>query len=159
MRAPPHVIYAQAKYMWAQGDRDSSLNFLRQFATSLSSDVKTEPSRAGVSRPKYDEISRLLARCYFKQGQWEAELDSEWQSVSRVYGLHPKGLPHTRHSETQPRFCTSTSLRPTSTPHGTKRGIRGLWQTLKSSVSWKLKRRTRPRIFLETSWLLTSCKL
>ena len=88
MRAPPHVIYAQAKYMWAQGDRDSSLNFLRQFATSLSSDVKTEPSRSGVPRPKYDEISRLLARCYFKQGQWEAELDSEWQSVSRLCGLH-----------------------------------------------------------------------
>ena len=84
MRAPPHVIYAQAKYMWAQGEREPSLNFLRQFASSLSSDVKTEPSRSGVPRPKYDEISRLLARCYFKQGQWEAELDTEWQSVSRL---------------------------------------------------------------------------
>jgi len=82
MRAPPHVIYAQAKYMWAQGEREPSLNFLRQFANSLSNDVKTEPSRTGVPRPKYDEISRLLARCYFKQGQWEAELDAEWQSVS-----------------------------------------------------------------------------
>ena len=93
MRAPPHVIYAQAKYMWAQGEqesslKESSLNFLRQFATSLSSDVKTEPSRTGVPRPKYDEISRLLARCYFKQGQWEAELDSEWQSVSGLRDLH-----------------------------------------------------------------------
>ena len=92
MRAPPHVIYAQAKYMWAQGERESSLNFLRQFATSLSSDVKTEPSRTGVPRPKYDEISRLLARCYFKQGQWEAELDSEWQSVSRLRDSQPSEL-------------------------------------------------------------------
>ncbi|KAF9647181.1 atypical/PIKK/FRAP protein kinase [Thelephora ganbajun] len=88
MRAPPHVIYAQAKYMWAQGERESSLNFLRQFANSLNSDVKTEPSRTGVSRPKYDEISRLLARCYFKQGQWEAELDPEWQSRNTAEILH-----------------------------------------------------------------------
>ena len=94
MRAPPHVIYAQAKYMWAQGERESSLNFLRQFANSLSSDVKTEPSRVGVPRPKYDEISRLLARCYFKQGQWEAELDSEWQSVSRSWSSPLELISH-----------------------------------------------------------------
>lgn len=159
MRAPPQVIYAQAKYMWTQGDRESSLNFLRQFATSLSSDVKTEPSRSGVPRPKYDEISRLLARCYFKQGQWEAELDSEWQSVSTLRSLHLKSSPHSHRSEIRLRSYTSTSSLPTSTPHGTKRGTRGLWPTSKSSVSWKPKRRTRLRIFLETSWLLTSCKL
>jgi hypothetical protein len=159
MRAPPHVIYAQAKYMWAQGERESSLNFLRQFATSLSSDVKTEPSRTGVPRPKYDEISRLLARCYFKQGQWEAELDSEWQSVSGLCVPHFRVSSHIHCSEILLRSYTSTSSLPTSTLRGTKRGTHGLWLTSKSSVSWKPKRRTRLRTFLETSWLLTSCKL
>jgi len=159
MRAPPHVIYAQAKYMWAQGERESSLIFLRQFATSLSSDVKTEPSRTGVPRPKYDEISRLLARCYFKQGQWEAELDSEWQSVSRLGGPQIKSLPHIHCSEAQLISYTSTSLPLISTLRGTRRGTRGLWPTSKSSVSWKPKRKTRRRISPETNWLLTSCKL
>jgi FKBP12-rapamycin complex-associated protein len=86
MRAPPHVVYAHAKYMWAHGEQDESLTFLRQFATNLASDLQPENpergSRTGVQKQKYEELSRLLARCYFKQGEWEASLNPEWYTVS-----------------------------------------------------------------------------
>jgi serine/threonine-protein kinase mTOR len=88
MRAPPHVVYAHAKYMWAHGERDESLTFLRQFATNLANDLQPENiergPRTGVPKQKYEELSRLLARCYFKQGEWEANLNPEWYTVSRT---------------------------------------------------------------------------
>ncbi|KAG2355693.1 atypical PIKK FRAP protein kinase [Suillus spraguei] len=78
MKAPPNVVYAQLKYMWSTGAREESLNFLRQFSASLARDLQVESKdhsqRSGVGKPKLDELSRLLARCYFKQGQWQVEL-------------------------------------------------------------------------------------
>lgn len=86
MKAPPNVVYAQLKFMWATGAREESLNFLRQFSGSLARDLQSEssehPQRASVSKYKLDELSRLLARCYFKQGQWQYELSDDWSSVS-----------------------------------------------------------------------------
>jgi serine/threonine-protein kinase mTOR len=88
MKAPPNVVYAQLKFMWASGAREDSLNFLRQFSGSLARDLQSEPSehsqRAAVSKHKLDELSRLLARCYFKQGEWQVELKDDWGSVSDV---------------------------------------------------------------------------
>lgn len=87
MKAPPNVVYAQLKYMWASGAREDSLNFLRQFSASLARDLQESgehPQRATVSKPKLDELSRLLARCYFKQGEWQVELKDDWGSVSRT---------------------------------------------------------------------------
>ncbi|KAF8448980.1 phosphatidylinositol 3-kinase [Boletus edulis BED1] len=81
-KAPPNVVYAQLKYMWANGSREDSLNFLRQFSASLARDLQVETKelsqRPGVSKHKLDELSRLLARCYFKQGQWQVELKEDW---------------------------------------------------------------------------------
>ena len=86
MKAPPNVVYAQLKFMWAEGSRDDSLNFIRQFAASLSRDLQVEsaehPQRTSVSKAKLDELSRLLARCYFKQGEWQVEMKDDWGSVS-----------------------------------------------------------------------------
>ncbi|KAH7890784.1 phosphatidylinositol 3-kinase [Phlebopus sp. FC_14] len=82
MKAPPNVVYAQLKYMWANGSCDESLNFLRQFSMHLARDLQTENKehfqRAGVGKHKLDELSHLLARCYFKQGQWQVELKEDW---------------------------------------------------------------------------------
>jgi serine/threonine-protein kinase mTOR len=71
--------------MWATGARDESLRFLRQFSSSLARDLQSENNeqaqRPGVSKQKYDELSRLLARCYFKQGEWQVEMKDNWDEV------------------------------------------------------------------------------
>ncbi|KAI0046207.1 atypical/PIKK/FRAP protein kinase [Auriscalpium vulgare] len=91
-KAPPNVVYAQLKYMWASGAKDESLNFLRQFAASLSRDLQSETTergvRPGVSRHKLDELSRLLARCYFKLGEWQMELKDDWSTRNVKDILH-----------------------------------------------------------------------
>ncbi|KAG8220979.1 hypothetical protein J3R82DRAFT_2485 [Butyriboletus roseoflavus] len=82
LKAPPNVVYAQLKYMWANGSHEESLSFLRQFSASLARDLQVETKehsqRPGVTKHKLDELSRLLARCYFKQGQWQVELKEDW---------------------------------------------------------------------------------
>ncbi|KAH9004515.1 atypical/PIKK/FRAP protein kinase [Lactarius hatsudake] len=91
-KAPPNVVYAQLKYMWASGSKEESLNFLRTFATSLSRDLETETTqrgqRSGVSKQKLDELARLLARCYFKQGEWQMELSDNWATRNVKDILH-----------------------------------------------------------------------
>lgn len=71
--------------MWANGSREDSLIFLRQFSASLARDLQVETKensqRPGVNKHKLDELSRLLARCYFKQGQWQVELKEDWGEV------------------------------------------------------------------------------
>ncbi|KAN0137000.1 atypical/PIKK/FRAP protein kinase [Lactarius tabidus] len=91
-KAPPNVVYAQLKYMWASGSKEESLNFLRSFAASLSRDLETETTqrvqRSGVSKQKLDELARLLARCYFKQGEWQMELSDNWATRNVKDILH-----------------------------------------------------------------------
>ena len=74
--------------MWASGSKEESLNFLRSFAASLSRDLETETTqrgqRSGVSKQKLDELARLLARCYFKQGEWQMEISDNWATVRVV---------------------------------------------------------------------------
>src|SRR5229473_2958192 len=71
--------------MWASGSKEESLNFLRSFATNLSRDLEAETTQRGqrssVSKQKLDELARLLARCYFKQGEWQMELSDSWTTV------------------------------------------------------------------------------
>ncbi|KAI0272361.1 atypical/PIKK/FRAP protein kinase [Gloeopeniophorella convolvens] len=91
-KAPPNVVYAQLKYMWASGSKEESLNFLRQFAASLSKDLESETTqrgqRSGVSKQKLDELAKLLARCYFKQGEWQMELSDSWSTRNVKDILH-----------------------------------------------------------------------
>jgi FKBP12-rapamycin complex-associated protein len=71
--------------MWANGSKEESLNFLCQFSASLARDVMQETNaqtqRPGVSRQKIAELSKLVARCFYKQGEWQAELKDEWTAV------------------------------------------------------------------------------
>ncbi|KAJ7779782.1 phosphatidylinositol 3-kinase [Mycena metata] len=74
-KAQPNVVYAQLKYMWAQGAREESLAQLRQFTITLARDLQATEQAAG---PRVAELSKLLARCYFKQGEWRVALDENW---------------------------------------------------------------------------------
>jgi FKBP12-rapamycin complex-associated protein len=87
-KAPPNVVYAHLKYMWAQGSKEESLEFLRRFSEELSHDLGQEAGenshqRFGtpISKQKLTELSKLLARCYYKQGEWQAQLGENWGTV------------------------------------------------------------------------------
>lgn len=71
--------------MWASGAKDESLNFLRQFSNSLAQDVIRETNaqtqRPGVSKQKIAELSKLVARCYLKQGEWQVAQKDDWDKV------------------------------------------------------------------------------
>ncbi|KAF8892145.1 phosphatidylinositol 3-kinase [Infundibulicybe gibba] len=92
MKAPPNVVYAQLKYMWATGAKEDSLKFIRHFSASLSRDLQSEPNdhtqRSGVSQQKLAELSKLLARCYFKQGDWQVALKDDWNARNIDEILH-----------------------------------------------------------------------
>ncbi|KAJ7580147.1 phosphatidylinositol 3-kinase [Mycena floridula] len=79
---PPQVIYAQLKYMWMAGTKEETLQFLRGFSSELLAQKKGQDTLGASSK----ELSNLLARCFFKQGQWEAELLHDW-GHERVPGI------------------------------------------------------------------------
>ena len=82
IKAPPDVVYAQLKFMWANGSKADAFQHLFDFTKKLSQDLQKEtPERSGratVFTDKLDEISRLLARCYYKQGAWQSERKQVW---------------------------------------------------------------------------------
>ncbi|KAK0217827.1 phosphatidylinositol 3-kinase [Armillaria fumosa] len=82
MKAPPNVIYAQLKFLWAAGSKDSSLTFLRQFSNNLARDLQADDGHAHpwVTRQRKSQLSKLLARCYFKQAQWQMKVMDDWIS-------------------------------------------------------------------------------
>ncbi|CAO1620602.1 unnamed protein product [Sympodiomycopsis kandeliae] len=85
-KAPPQVIYAHLKFMWASGARLESLNYLRDFTLNLAEDLGLHgvDDRGNLVQPDWQasprlaEYASLLARCYFKQGEWQAALNEEW---------------------------------------------------------------------------------
>ena len=90
MKAPNAVVYAQLKYFWASGAREESLNYLRTFCANLErglqNGVSAQLPDQTRQKPdqKLDEISRLLARCYLKLGEWQVALRDDWGSVSSL---------------------------------------------------------------------------
>lgn len=85
MKAPPDVVYAHLKYMWVTGAHEDTLQFLRQFSFNLARDLQqegTHTQRPAVAKQRYKQLSDLLARCFFKQGSWQAEMiDDNWGVV------------------------------------------------------------------------------
>ncbi|CAK9439599.1 uncharacterized protein LODBEIA_P36990 [Lodderomyces beijingensis] len=88
-RAPPQVVYAQLKYMWAKGQRSEALRHLIDFTTRMSQDLGLNPNdlitqplpSEGPGIPKHvEEYTRLLARCFLKQGEWQIALNNSWRS-------------------------------------------------------------------------------
>lgn len=87
-RAPPQVVYAQLKYMWAKGQKKEALRHLVDFTTRMSQDLGLNPNdlitqpipQDGPGIPKHvEEYTRLLARCFLKQGEWQIELNGNWR--------------------------------------------------------------------------------
>lgn len=88
-RAPPQVVYAQLKYMWAKGQQKEALRHLVDFTTRMSQDLGLNPNdlitqplpSEGPGIPKHvEEYTRLLARCFLKQGEWQISLNSKWRT-------------------------------------------------------------------------------
>lgn len=107
----PEVLYAQLKYSWAIGQHEASLLRLQEFTTKLSDQLnifnaqaQDPPPRANgipsmepplaqysqmtsgivpISPKKADaaSITKLLAKCYLKQGEWLTNLkQGDWES-------------------------------------------------------------------------------
>ncbi|ODQ81853.1 hypothetical protein BABINDRAFT_160083 [Babjeviella inositovora NRRL Y-12698] len=85
-RAPPQVVYAQLKYMWTSGQRREALEHLIDFSTRMSQDLGLNPNDLitlplPFSGPKHvQEYTKLLARCFLKQGEWQIALNSNWRT-------------------------------------------------------------------------------
>ena len=82
--------------MWARNNSEEMLDHLRQFTTKLAKDIAHETNehshRSGVSKNKMAELTKLLARCYFKQGEWQVKLKDDWSSVRRLHRIqNPSG--------------------------------------------------------------------
>ncbi|EJD07323.1 atypical/PIKK/FRAP protein kinase [Fomitiporia mediterranea MF3/22] len=78
VKAAPDVVYAQLKFMWANDAKEESYRYLQTFTSSLAHDL-SEAATAVAGRPtvpkrKLEDMSKLLARCYYKQGQWQHAL-------------------------------------------------------------------------------------
>ena len=81
------VIYAHLKCNWAKGEKEDTLNYLRDFSAKLARDIQsgTTPRAQPVGNSKWEELSRLLARCYFKLGEWQFALKEEWDAVRYIH--------------------------------------------------------------------------
>lgn len=84
----PQVVYAQLKYMWATGQQHEALTHLVDFTSKLSGDLGLNENEAIAQplptdvpgAPKHvEEYTKLLARCYLKQGEWKISLINNWR--------------------------------------------------------------------------------
>lgn len=86
-KAPPQVVYAQLKYMWATGSRREALSHLIDFTSRMSHDLGlnpddliTQPLPSHSSIKNVEEYTKLLARCFLKQGEWQVALQTNWRT-------------------------------------------------------------------------------
>ncbi|KKY24120.1 putative phosphatidylinositol 3-kinase tor2 [Phaeomoniella chlamydospora] len=107
---PPEVIYAHLKYSWSAENKHVALSHLRDFTTDLEQEFRQrEAQLAHMSQSNGDRINgvgsgladlgasdaqeprrrlsdiakypKLLAKCYLKQGEWQATLQrGDWRS-------------------------------------------------------------------------------
>ncbi|AMD21577.1 HFL279Cp [Eremothecium sinecaudum] len=88
-RAPPPVVYAQLKYMWATGSRKEALRHLISFTSRMAHDLGLDPSNmiaqsvpqnSIVPASHIEDYTKLLARCFLKQGEWRVMLQPKWRT-------------------------------------------------------------------------------
>ena len=94
----PQVMYAQLKYRWSRGDQRQALSELKDFTADMTNQLNDFTRANGVNgdigsnghhlsngnihppAPFSGEYSKLLSRCYLKQGEWQVALQSgDWQ--------------------------------------------------------------------------------
>lgn len=102
--AAPPVAYARLKFNWATGNQRQALGHLRDFTTQLadqfqafnaqiangmnnnhgvngSLDINSEISIQQQNRVELEKTAQLLAKCYRRQGEWQAYLlRGDWTS-------------------------------------------------------------------------------
>lgn len=87
-RAPPQVVYAQLKFMWATGNQQDALKYLIDFTTRMSHDLNLSnddlilqplPTENPGSTEEIGDYTKLLARCFLKQGEWQVSLNPDWK--------------------------------------------------------------------------------
>ncbi|RPB03684.1 FAT-domain-containing protein [Choiromyces venosus 120613-1] len=88
---PPQVTYARLKFMWATGQQQEAIQHLFDFTDSLSHDLRVNMTNGHPHGPQQtmavaidDEHTRLLARCYLKQGEWQVALHKSWHAEPRT---------------------------------------------------------------------------
>ncbi|CAO3650716.1 unnamed protein product [Cunninghamella blakesleeana] len=86
----PKIVYAQLKHMWYSSGQNpegqnQALGILRDFTAQKTQDLGLNPDEMAVSLPidpsrlseDVAEYTRLLARCYLRQGEWQRALSYE----------------------------------------------------------------------------------
>jgi FKBP12-rapamycin complex-associated protein len=91
---PPQVTYARLKFMWSTGSQQAAINHLLEFTDSLSNDLRVGMANGMVQHgsgpqqaqivPHVIENTRLLARCFLKQGTWQVSLHKSWQTEPAI---------------------------------------------------------------------------
>jgi FKBP12-rapamycin complex-associated protein len=90
---PPQVTYARLKFMWSTGSHQAALNHLLEFTDSLSKDLHNNMQQAASANntianiqimPHVIENTRLLARCFLKQGAWQVLQNKNWQTSPAI---------------------------------------------------------------------------
>lgn len=88
-KATPSVVYAQLKYLWACGSKQEALRYLIGFTSRMAHDLGLDPSNmiaqtvnknATVSNVYIEDYTKLLARCFLKQGEWRIALQPNWRT-------------------------------------------------------------------------------
>lgn len=86
--APPPVVYAQLKYLWDQGSEQEALDNLVSFTSRMTLDLGLDPTnmirepvleKSVVSPQNFVAYTKLLSRCFLKQGEWRASLEPNWR--------------------------------------------------------------------------------
>lgn len=87
-RAPPPVVYAQLKYLWATGSQKEALRHLIGFTSRMAHDLGLDPSNmiaqsvpqnSTIAPHHVEDYTKLLARCFLKQGEWRVSLQQNWR--------------------------------------------------------------------------------
>ncbi|ANB15187.1 phosphatidylinositol kinase-related protein kinase TOR1 [Sugiyamaella lignohabitans] len=88
--APPQVVYAQVKYLWATGSHREALNCLLEFTSRMAEDLNLGSNDDLISQPlpserpgateETEQYTKLLARCFLKQGEWQVKLIPNWKT-------------------------------------------------------------------------------
>ncbi|RXK37153.1 atypical/PIKK/FRAP protein kinase [Tremella mesenterica] len=92
-RAPPPVIFAWFRLIWAKGLRESdrdervaTMQYLRDFTTQLTEDIGIKQESNGQLQlpdaKSYGEYIKLLARCHVELGQWQTALKDNALAMS-----------------------------------------------------------------------------
>ncbi|EJD47416.1 atypical/PIKK/FRAP protein kinase [Auricularia subglabra TFB-10046 SS5] len=77
IRVPPEVVYSRLKYMWANNEKQEALTVLLDFSEDLGRLVAHSDGHSWDAQDP-EQYTKLLARCYMKQGEWQTEMTPAW---------------------------------------------------------------------------------